>query len=288
MTQSKLNAESSPKSLPQNSPKNLQILEEQWLKYPLETYTTIEQQACKSDFLKAMAPYVEGVVKSMARRQSDPVEDLVQMGNIGILKALDHYQPDKGGSFKSYASYYVTGEIRKYLREQSLLFKAPRALQELYFRLQSTRKAFRLKQGRVPDEHELLQALGCPSETLADLRHLERRSATFSFESLYEWDSEPEQTELAEPFDAFAQDEWPNDLTPYRYLQDEGGMPETESKLMVTLAIKKLDPTLRAVITQTFYEEASQQQIALNSGVSQMQVSRRLKKALQQLDTYLA
>jgi RNA polymerase sigma-B factor len=235
-----------------------------------------------------MTPYVEGVVQSMARRHSDPKEDLLQMGAIGVLKALAHYDPKKGSSFKSYASYYVTGEIRRYLREQSLLFKAPRALQELHYRMLNISKNFQAQNGREPSDLELLNALQCEPTTLNELRHLERRSAMFSFEDrLHANDEEGLQSAGTLNDTPFSQDEASLYLEGFSELQDNGGVPETEDRVMLRKALRRLAPELRDVVTLSFFEEMPQQKIAERSGVSQMQVSRRLKKALQELDRYL-
>jgi RNA polymerase sigma-B factor len=268
--------------------RHLEALEAHWLTQPLDAYTPKEQQQCKTAFLDAMTPYVEGVVQSMARRHSDPKEDLLQMGAIGVLKALAHYDPKKGSSFKSYASYYVTGEIRRYLREQSLLFKAPRALQELHYRMLNISKNFQAQNGREPSDLELLNALQCEPTTLNELRHLERRSAMFSFEDrLHANDEQGLQSAGTLNDTPFSQDEASLYLEGFSELQDNGGVPETEDRVMLRKALRRLAPELRDVVTLSFFEEMPQQKIAERSGVSQMQVSRRLKKALQELDRYL-
>ncbi|MFN7310727.1 MAG: sigma-70 family RNA polymerase sigma factor [Vampirovibrionales bacterium] len=268
--------------------RHLEALEAHWLTQPLDAYTPKEQQQCKTAFLDAMTPYVEGVVQSMARRHSDPKEDLLQMGAIGVLKALAHYDPKKGSSFKSYASYYVTGEIRRYLREQSLLFKAPRALQELHYRMLNISKNFQAQNGRDPSDLELLNALQCEPTTLNELRHLERRSAMFSFEDrLHANDEQGLQSAGTLNDTPFSQDEASLYLESFSELQDNGGVPETEDRVMLRKALRRLAPELRDVVTLSFFEEMPQQKIAERSGVSQMQVSRRLKKALQELDRYL-
>ncbi len=268
--------------------RRLEALEAQWLTQALDSYSPQEQQACKTAFLDAMTPYVQSVVQSMARRHSDPKEDLLQMGAIGVLKALEHYDPNKGSSFKSYASFYVTGEIRRYLREQSLLFKAPRALQELYYRMLNITKAFQTQNGRDPNELELLNALQCEPVTLSELRHLERRSAVFSFEDALHVDRLQGLQDAGTLSDSpLSQNDDPLLIETFSELQDTGGVPEAEDKLMLRKALARLAPELREVVTLSFFEEMPQQKIAERSGVSQMQISRRLKKALQELDRYL-
>jgi RNA polymerase sigma-B factor len=255
----------------------LQALESKWLHQPLSAYDAKTKAKCQTDFLEAMTPYVHQVVKSMARRKNDPVEDLVQVGCIGVLKALEHYNPEKGASFKSYASYYVTGEIRRFLREHNLLLKAPRHLQELHFKFNSTIQSFTDKTGRSPTDAELLELLQCDSKDLNDLQHLERRH------SLVRLDESPND-DMGEPLDTFLDD---SELQTFPALQNDGGVTKTEDKLMLKEAIQRLRPELQEVVTLTFFEDLPQQRIAEVSGVSQMQVSRRLRKALQQLDVWL-
>ncbi len=258
----------------------VQALEAQWLHQPLNAYDAKTKAKCQTDFLEAMTPYVHQVVKSMARRKNDPIEDLVQVGCIGVLKALEHYNPDKGASFKSYASYYVTGEIRRFLREHNLLLKAPRHLQELHFRLSSTVESFTDKMGRSPSDAELAQLLQCEPKDLHDLQQLERRHSLVRLDESEDFTNDEPNHDVATLFDDSA-------YQGLAALHNDGGVLQTEDKLMLREAIRRLRPELQEVVTLTFYEDMPQQRIAEVSGVSQMQVSRRLRKALQQLDAWL-
>ena len=73
------------------------------------------------------------IFHGLARRSTDPIEDLVQVGSMGLLKAIDQYDTSVGASFKTYATYLITGEIRHYLRDKINMIRAPRELQELSF-----------------------------------------------------------------------------------------------------------------------------------------------------------
>ena len=74
---------------------------------------------------------VKKIAHSLARRSTDPVEDIIQVGSLGLIKAVDLYNPEISKNFKSYATYLLTGEIRHYLRDKASMIKAPREIQEL-------------------------------------------------------------------------------------------------------------------------------------------------------------
>ena len=100
------------------------------------------------------------LLMGLARRSSDPVEDLIQVGSIGLLEAIDRYETGHNTEFKTYAVHYITGHIRHYLRDKQNLMRGPRVLQELSYRLNKITKdmnllylaissAFRATQARI-------------------------------------------------------------------------------------------------------------------------------------------
>ena len=78
-------------------------------------------------------PFVKKIANSIASQSCISNEDLLQVGSIGLIKAIEFYDPDKNTKFKTYASYFIKGEIKHYLRDKASLIKAPRELQELVF-----------------------------------------------------------------------------------------------------------------------------------------------------------
>ena len=88
----------------------------------------------------ATMPLVKKIACSLARRSTDPVDDLIQVGSVGLIKAIEFFDPTISTKFKTYASYLITGEIRHYLRDKSSIIKAPREIQELAFRINTVIK----------------------------------------------------------------------------------------------------------------------------------------------------
>ena len=82
----------------------------------------------------ATMPLVKKIARTLARRSTDPIEDIIQVGSLGLIKAIRLYDPKVSKNFRSYATYLITGEIRHYLRDKANMIKAPRAIQELAYR----------------------------------------------------------------------------------------------------------------------------------------------------------
>ena len=76
-------------------------------------------------------PLVKKIARGLARRSTDPVEDLIQVGSIGLLEAINRYETGHNTEFKTYAVHFITGHIRHYLRDRQNLLRGPRVLQEL-------------------------------------------------------------------------------------------------------------------------------------------------------------
>lgn len=103
----------------------------QWL----AEYAESRDPVLRDCIIQASLPLVKRIAYGLARRSTDPVEDLIQVGSIGLIKAVDQFKPDAGAKFQTYATHLITGEIRHYLRDKTAMIRAPRELQELSFRI---------------------------------------------------------------------------------------------------------------------------------------------------------
>src|SRR5205085_3908325 len=98
------------------------------------SYSETRNPSLRDSIIQASLPLVKRIAYGLARRSTDPVEDLIQVGSIGLIKAVDQFKPDAGAKFQTYATHLITGEIRHYLRDKTAMIRAPRELQELSFR----------------------------------------------------------------------------------------------------------------------------------------------------------
>lgn len=229
------------------------------------------REKVRDQIVARVMPYVKKIAHGLARRSSDPVEDLIQVGNIGLIKAVDKFNPLVGSSFKTYATYFITGEIRHYLRDKTSMIKAPRQMYELYYRINQIVQRLTEHLGRTPTDLEIADELQCPVSKITQAQDIERRRLPISLDQFLVSDGGNETVYLERLVD-----------------QTQTEFTEThENKMIIEHALHGLKSELRDVIQMTYYDDLSQTEIAERLGISQMQVSRRLRKALEILSKNL-
>jgi RNA polymerase sigma-B factor len=229
------------------------------------------KEKLRNKVVEQVMPYVKKIAHGLARRSTDPVEDLIQVGNIGLMKAVEKFNPLAGTSFKTYATYFITGEIRHYLRDKSSMIKAPRQMYELYYRMNQIIQRLTEELGRTPTDIEIADELQCPVRKITQAQDVERRRTPVSLDDFLVNDSGNETMYIER-------------LVDDRYHEFT---QQRENQLLLERAMNKLNDDLRCVVQMTFYDDMSQTKIAQQLGISQMQVSRRLRKALDQLSKTL-
>ena len=108
---------------------------DEWLKQYKETEDPEVKAKTKALIVARMLPIVKRIARSIARRASDPLEDLIQAGSIGLLKAIDSFSFERNSYFKFYAGSVIIGEMRHYIRDKLNAIKVPRHIQELSYRI---------------------------------------------------------------------------------------------------------------------------------------------------------
>lgn len=211
----------------------------------------------------AAMPFVKKIACGLARRATDPVDDLIQVGSVGLIKAIDLYRPEVGTKFKTYATYLITGEIRHYLRDKASMIKAPREIQELAFRINSVIKKLS-EDGLEPTPEEIAQVLSLSVTKVNDVIEVDRRKSTISLDQTYTFDDD----DTISLGDKIPSGDYQEFLNAY------------EEKIMLSKAINQLKPKMKEVIELSYYNDLNQREISERLNISQMQVSRRLKQAL--------
>lgn len=226
-----------------------------------------EKGILKNKILETYLPLVKKISHGLARRSTDPIEDLIQVGSVGLLKAIDQFDPNAGANFKTYATYLITGEIRHYLRDKATVIKAPRELQELSFRINIIIQNLTNKLGRPPTDLEIAESLDVTIERVQEASDVNKRKQLISLDQMITSNNDGEQFLVDKLVDHKYQD----------YLLAQ------EDRIMLNEAIERLPEKLKDVIKYTYYNDLSQSEIAEMLGVSQMQISRRLRKAITEL-----
>lgn len=238
----------------------------EWLiTYKSSTDKKIKKQL-QNLIVAAAMPFVKKIACGLARRATDPVDDLIQVGAVGLIKAIDLYNPDIGTKFKTYATYLITGEIRHYLRDKASMIKAPREIQELAFRINCVIKQL-TEEGIEPTSEQVAEAMSLPVNKVNDIIEVDRRKSTISLDQTFTFDDDDTMS-LA---DKIPSGDYQEFLDSY------------EEKIMLSNAISKLKPKMREVIELSYYKDLNQREISEKLSISQMQVSRRLRQALEEI-----
>jgi RNA polymerase sigma-B factor len=215
--------------------------------------------AARDRALVELMPLVRALASRYAGR-GEPLEDLVQVGSIGLIKAVDRFDVDRGVDFASYAVPTIVGEIRRHFRDKAWAMHVPRRLKELSLRLSRVLDQLTTELGRSPTIAELAHAAGVEEEEAIDA--LDSMNA-YSTRSLHA------------PFEEGSDDSLSEKLG-----TDEAGYGEVEDGALVAAGLDALDERERQIVELRFFEEMTQSQIASEIGISQMHVSRLLRRAL--------
>lgn len=239
----------------------------QWLKdYKNEQNPKVKEQL-RNFIVAACMDFVKKIAHGLARRSTDPIEDLIQVGSVGLLKAIENYDQGHGTSFKTYSTYLITGEIRHYLRDKIAMIRAPRELQELSYRVNMIVQRLTLDFGRPPSDFEISNELAVPVKRIDEVNEIDRRKNMISLDNINNDNIDNDQPLMDKLVDDSYQEQ----------------VNRQEMKILLSGAINVLDDELKSIIQMSFFEDMSQQQIADHLGVSQMQISRKIKKALNKL-----
>ncbi|MEB3328603.1 MAG: sigma-70 family RNA polymerase sigma factor [Candidatus Sericytochromatia bacterium] len=223
----------------------------------------------KERLVNEYLPLVHKIARGLARRSTDPVDDLIQVGSIGLLEAINRYETGHNTEFKTYAVHFITGHIRHYLRDRQTLVRGPRALQELSYRLRQVTQELSHRLGREASNQELAQALNVSPDLIDQARVYDRRVTVMWLDQESGDGEEDEQRSLlntlADPATSNAHQN------------------ERDERLVLTEAMKHLPDHQRELLQMRYFDDLTQAELSRRLGISQMEVCRRLKKAEKQL-----
>jgi RNA polymerase sigma-B factor len=213
------------------------------------------------------------LVRSLARRyayRGEQLEDLVQIGAIGLIKAIDRFDVDRGVELTTYATPNIIGEIKRHFRDRGWSVRVPRGLQELNIQLSRLLEELTVQLGRSPTIPELAKAAEVTDEEV--LEALESGRA-YSSLSLSVGASQDEEGEL-DPLESLGTEE-------PRYAL-------TEDLAVLAPGFRVLDERERRILHLRFFEGLTQSQIAQQIGISQMHVSRLIRRSLEKIRAEIA
>jgi RNA polymerase sigma-B factor len=232
--------------------------------------TPREKERIVNEFL----PLVKKIARGLARRSTDPVEDLIQVGSIGLLEAIERYETGHNTEFKTYAVHFITGHIRHYLRDRQNLLRGPRVLQELSYRLSQVSAKLVQEFGRDPSNQELASALSVTEAQVDEVKLYDRRVTVLWLDQEGNDGDDDEQRSLLES------------LSDPRF--NMSNREEMDDKLVLSEAMSRLPAPQRELLELRYFKDLTQAELSRRLNISQMEVCRRLKKAEKQLRIVLA
>jgi len=218
------------------------------------------QKAAKETLVLENRGLVWSVVKRFQNRGLES-EDLFQIGCIGLLKCIDKFDLSYGVKFSTYAVPMISGEIKRFLRDDGMI-KVSRTLKELAYRAYQCQEKLQEKWGREPTITEIAKEIGVECEELALAL-----DANSEVESLYQPIYQKEGQEI------LLMDK----------LEEENNEEDLVNHLFLEKVLSELEKEDRELIFQRYFEDKTQSAIAKEMGVSQVQISRREKRILNQL-----
>ncbi len=213
------------------------------------------------------------LVRSLARRYSyrgEQLEDLVQIGAIGLIKAIDRFDLDRGVELTTYATPNIIGEIKRHFRDKGWSVRVPRGLQELNVQLSRLVEQLTVQFSRSPTIPELAKAAGVEEEQVLEALESGRAYTSLSL-SVGGGGGEDD------------------DLDPLESLGTEEHQYEvSEDRAVLAPGFKVLDERERRILQLRFFEGLTQSQIAQQVGISQMHVSRLIRRSLEKIRETIA
>ena len=228
-----------------------------------------EYERLRNDLTVAHLNLVRYLAVKFANR-GEALDDLIQVGTVGLLKAIDRFDLERGVEFTTYATPTIVGEIKRYFRDKGWAVKVPRRLQELNLAVNRAIEKLTVKLGHSPTVTELASHLGASEEDVLEAQELGQAYNLLSLDTELNGEGDKKSQTLAD------------------YVgQNDAGLELLEDRANLEKAFEVLTGRERVILYLRFYESVSQTEIAKRLNVSQMHVSRLQQKALEKLKNVL-
>lgn len=243
----------------------------EWLEDYHSSENTSKKAKLKTKIVAQMIPVVKHIARTIARRSTDPIEDMVQAGFIGLLKAIDNFSKEKNDNFKVYAGHLIIGEMKHYLRDQLNTIRVPAHIQELSVRIHNFTKTLTNEELEKLTVKDVATALHTTQKAVDMTLQIERRKNTLSLEEIFNKDSSNPSN--YEEFIAEDDFEKKSDLE--------------DTKIIFNEVINKLPSEEKAMLEMYYKQDMTKKEIAEALNISQMAVGRKMKNAFNFFAKYI-
>jgi RNA polymerase sigma-B factor len=227
-----------------------------------------ERARLRDELVRLHLPLVEHFARRFLNR-GEPFDDLLQVGTIGLIKAIDRFDLERGVEFSTYATPTIVGEIKRHFRDRGWAIRVPRRLQELRLTITTATAELTQEHGRSPTVAELAERVGVPEEEIIEGLESSNAYSTLSLDA-------PDSSEdsALSMIDVIG--------------GDDEALEHVENRETIKPLLEGLDPREKHILTLRFFKGMTQSQIAAEIGISQMHVSRLLARTLLKLRSSLA
>ena len=232
--------------------------ERERLRERFREYARSRDRSVRDELVSAHLGLAEYLARRFAHR-GEPLDDLVQVASVGLIKAVDRFDPDRGLEFSTYATPTIVGELKRHFRDKGWGVRVPRRLQELHLRLSPVVSELSQLLGRSPTVTEIAQELRVAEEEVVEALEVGYARHTTSLDA-----------PVAEEGESLAASMGGLD----------SALEDTETRAALSPLLAKLPPRQQAILHLRFSAGLTQSEIASRIGISQMHVSRLLARSL--------
>lgn len=232
---------------------------------------THDYQYARNTLIEMNLSLVRYAAARFRSRSQDEMEDIVQVGTIGLIKAIDRFELTREVEFTSFAVPYIVGEIKRFFRDTSWAVHVPRRLQEARIELAKATDELRTRLGRTPTTRELAALMCLSEEEVIEARKASNGYNSSSLDAALTADDGADGDSVLADFIG----------------EDDASLELVEDFQSLAPLIAELDERQRRIIHMRFVEERTQAQIGEELGISQMHVSRLITRIIRRLRTGL-
>lgn len=198
------------------------------------------------------------------KNRGEPLDDLIQVGTVGLIKAIDRFDPERGLEFTTFATPTIMGEIKRHFRDKGWSVRVPRRLQELSAKVNQATDELTKDLQRSPSVEEIAEYVGSTVDEVLE-----------AMESSSAYSSVPLETGSSEDDDA------PSIID--RYATEDTQLDTADDRLVIEETIRDFSPREQEVVRMRYVDGLTQVEIANRLGISQVQVSRLLRRTLKKI-----
>jgi RNA polymerase sigma-B factor len=235
------------------------------LRRKLEEYASTGDKELRDEIVASQV----GLAEYLARRfknRGEPIDDLIQVALLGLLKAVERFDPGRGLEFSTFATPTIVGELKRHFRDKGWAVRVPRRVQELHLRMGTVVNTLSQELGRSPTIPEIAQRAEVSVDEVLEAMEAGRAYRFSSIDAPAGEDEDRAQSPAAGQLG-----------------EDDTGLAEVEQRMLLSPLIASLPKREQMIIHLRFFRGMTQSEIAARLGISQMHVSRLLARSLAQL-----